>query len=293
MSGKDHSAKKPFIEHVRELQVRLTWSVLAIVLGSTGGYLIHEKLLNLIQKPLGETLYYTSPTGGFSFVFKLCVVFGIVVATPMIIFQVLRFAKPLLGRAQRGVILNYLLWSINLAYAGVLFAYFVSLPSALHFLTNFGGQQIESLITADEYFNFALAYIGGFAVLFQLPLILLFINRIKPMRPSKMMKSQRYVILGSFIVAAILTPTPDPFNQTVMALPIILLYQFSIIMVWLLNRKHFRKEAQPVVIHSEKVVEPTRRAIPVPMVSMIEVVPVMETQPLTIPRRRLIDMVVT
>lgn len=293
MSGtRDHSAKKPFIEHVRELQVRLTWSVLAVVLGSIGGYLIHEKLLNLIQKPLGETLYYTSPTGGFSFVFKLCVVFGIVVATPMIAYQVFKFSKPLLGRGHRGVILNYLLWSVNLAYAGVLFAYFISLPSALHFLTNFGGQQIESLITADEYFNFALAYIGGFAVLFQLPLIVLFINRIKPMRPSKMMKNQRYIILGSFIVAAILTPTPDPFNQAVMALPVILLYQISVIMVWLINRKYFKKSAQLVTVRAEKVVKP-RRAIPVPMVSMIEVVPVMETQPLTIPRRRLIDMVVT
>jgi hypothetical protein len=96
---------------------------------------------------------------------------------------------------------------------------------------------IKALITADEYFSFALAYIVGFALLFQLPLIILFINRIKPLRPSGMMKAQRYVILFSFIAAAILTPTPDPMNQFIMAVPLVILYQISIVIIWLSKRK--------------------------------------------------------
>jgi sec-independent protein translocase protein TatC len=123
-----------------------------------------------------------------------------------------------------------------LAFAGVLFAYFVSLPAALHFLAKFGGAGVQSLITVDEYFNFALAYLAGFALLFQLPLLILFVNRIKPLTPGKMMGAQRFVILISFIVAAILTPTPDPFNQLLMAAPAIVLYQIGIIMVMIVNR---------------------------------------------------------
>jgi sec-independent protein translocase protein TatC len=238
MDSVDNTIRKPFIEHVREVQTRLTWSVVALLIGAGFGYFVYEELLYLIQKPLGQPLYYTSPTGGFSFIFKLCISFGLVVALPVLVYHFIKFLGPMLRKFQKSVIIAYLLWSADLAFAGVLFAYFVSLPAALRFLTNFGGQNIESLITADEYFNFALAYLAGFAILFQLPLAVLFINRIRPLKPRKMIKAQRFIILGSFIVAAVLTPTPDPFNQTIMALPIVALYQLSVLLVWWVNRKH-------------------------------------------------------
>lgn len=236
-SAKTSTIRKPFIEHIRELQTRAIWCVLAVIAGGFLGYFLNQQILEIIQRPLNQTLYYTSPTGGFSFVLKACVTFGLIVGLPVIIYHILRFIGPLLTNYRKSVIVNYMLWSIDLAYMGVLFAYFVSLPAALHFLTQFGGENIQSLITADEYFSFALAYIGGFAVLFQLPLIVIFVNRIKPMSPGNMMSGQRYVILGSFIAAAVLTPTPDPFNQLVMAVPPILLYQLSVIIVWFINRR--------------------------------------------------------
>lgn len=242
----NHTIRKPFLEHVRELQLRLTWAVLAIVVGGVLAYMASDGLLAIIQRPLGQTLYYTSPTGGFSFIFKLSAVGGLILALPMILYQFFKFIGPLLGKAHRLLIVSFVLWSINLAYAGVLFAYLFSLPAALHFLAKFGGENIQSLITADEYFNFALAYLAGFAVLFQLPLIILFINKIKPLKPGKMMGAQRYIILASFVIAAILTPTPDPINQAIMAVPVVLLYQLSIIMVWLVNRVSKPVATKPV-----------------------------------------------
>ena len=89
----------------------------------------------------------------------------------------------------------------------------------------------------DTYFNFAVACIDGFAILFQLPLILIIINRITPLKPGKLLKWERYVVIGSFVAAAVITPTPDPFNQLLMAGPIIILYQLSIIFIWLINRR--------------------------------------------------------
>jgi sec-independent protein translocase protein TatC len=245
----DGTIRKPFIEHVHELQKRLTWTVLFVGLFSGVTYAFHQQLLGLVQRPIGQTLYYTSPTGGFSFLFKLCLFGALILAMPVILYHIFGFLGPLIQRRNRLMMVAYILWSVDLAYAGVLFAYFISLPAALHFLTHFGGDGIQSLITVDEYFNFALAYIMGFAALFQLPLVVLFINRIKPLKPAKMMSAQRYIILFSFIIAAILTPTPDPFNQTLMALPVVALYQVSIILVWLLNR-YKRKAAQKARIQA-------------------------------------------
>src|SRR5690606_28664353 len=106
----------------------------------------------------------------------------------------------------RKLVIVYSVLSFFMAIIGVVFAYFVSLPAALHFLMGFSNETISSLVGVNEYYNFALAYLLGYALLFQLPIIISFINRIKPLNPGGMMKAQRWVILGSFIVAAILTP---------------------------------------------------------------------------------------
>lgn len=257
-SANQSTIRKPFLEHVHEFRRRLLWCALFFAIGGGIGFALYEPLLEIVQKPLDQTLYYTSPTGGFNFVFKVCAAFGLVIALPMIVYQMLKFIEPVTRKNHRRAVLTYLIWSANLAYIGVLFGYLVSLPAALHFLTRFGGESIQALITADEYFSFALAYIVGFSLLFQLPLIILFINRIKPLKPGGMMGAQRWVILISFIVAAILTPTPDPMNQMIMAVPVIVLYQVSILLVWLVNRKKF---ANPIVDNNNQA--PTESSSPV------------------------------
>ncbi len=241
-------ALKPFIEHVYELRRRALICVVAVIAFASLGYTIHSKLLFVLQKPLGEVLYYTSPAGGFSFVFKLCTLFGFICALPVIFFNLMKFISPLFSSTNRRSIPTYAIYSCILAFFGVAFAYTISLPAALHFLANFGGESIQSLITADEYFSFALAYLVGFAFLFQLPLIILTINQIRPQSPGELMRYQRYVILGSFILAAVLTPTPDFMNQTMMATPIIVLYQLSIVLVWFVNRhKHTQPSLKPLL----------------------------------------------
>jgi hypothetical protein len=163
---------------------------------------------------------------------------------PVIMYNLYKFLSPLIVRQKRLTIFLFITTSFILACLGVVFAYFVSLPAALIFLTQFGGDSVKSLITANEYFSFALAYLGGFAILFQIPLLIMIINRIKPLKPSGMLKNMRWIILASFIVAAMLTPTPDPINQAIMAAPIIILYLLSIIMVFFTNRRR-----QPRVVN--------------------------------------------
>ncbi len=253
----------PFISHISELRTRLMWSVGFIVAGAVFGYFLRGQLLGFVQRPLGQTLYYTDPTGALSFVIKICVVFGVLFGLPVAMYHVFAFLGPLLSKRSKGLIVFFTFCSVVLAVLGAAFAYFVTLPAALHFLVGFSSQSIQALITADEYFNFAFAYILGVALLFQLPLLLLFINRIKPLQPTKLLGATRFVVLVSFIVAAIITPTPDPMNQGLMALPAILLYLGSILMIALVNLPQKRrrrrmgvklpKAALPVVIPAERV----------------------------------------
>ncbi|MBP9738329.1 twin-arginine translocase subunit TatC [Candidatus Saccharibacteria bacterium] len=229
--GSSHTAT--VAEHIQELRSRLLWTVLFLIAGAVLGYFINGYLIQFLQRPLNESLYYTAPGGAFSFIIKVCTVFGLVVALPMLIYQTFSYFGPLIRTKTKFTFLTYVCASLLLAVSGIAFAYFISLPAALHFLMNFGDSSgIQSLITANEYFNFVLTYMAGFAIMFQVPLIVILVDTIKPIPPSGLLKASRYVVLASFILAAILTPTPDPVNQTLMAGPIIMLYFFSIIIVW-------------------------------------------------------------
>ncbi len=262
------SDRQPFSEHLKELRQRLIYCLLALISGSLVGYVFHDKLFHIITRPLHQKLYYTSPLGGFNAIIKVSLIFGIVTSLPVIIYHLNRFLSPAFKHPDRKQPLRIAFYSFSLAVIGVTFGYFVSLPATLHFLTNLGIKEFQPFIVVNDYLNFVFNYLVGFAVVFQLPLVLLFINRITPQKPGHLMKYQRYVILGSFIVAAILTPTPDPLNQTLMALPMILLYQVSILIIWLQNR-----QTKPTVLEAIPLApnpatpppQPTPQAAPKPL----------------------------
>jgi sec-independent protein translocase protein TatC len=283
------TVRAPFIEHIYELRRRLLICVVFIAIGASIGYFINEQLLVIIQQPLGQKLFYTSPTGGFSFVFMLCIFFGIIFALPCIIYQIIAFLKPVLPHTSRRSMLFYPVCSVILAALGIAFAYFVSLPASLHFLANFGGGNIEALITTDTYFNFALSYIAGFAILFQLPLLLIITNRITPLKPGKLMKWQRYIIVGSFVTAAIITPTPDPFNQLLMAGPIIILYQLSIFFIWIINKTK-KKQSEPTITSLPFVIELPGESDPQPTPSLATSLAHVVEQKTPRPRRLISDI---
>lgn len=236
--------------HISEFRKRLLWSVLALMAGGILGYIYHDQIIAVLVKPLNQQLYYTSPTGGFDFLIKTCLFFGFLLAVPILVYNLLKFITPAIPPHITYKTGKILFISSLLALAGVAFAYFISLPAALHFLNNFSTGPVTSLISANEYFTFVMIYMAGFAALFQMPLIIAFINKVTPLTPKLLMQKQRFVILGSFIIAAILTPTPDPMNQTLMAIPIVMLYQSSIGVVWHSNRRSQKRPmgsyAQPV-----------------------------------------------
>jgi len=201
-------------------------------------YAVQQHVIAILLRPSdNQKFIYTSPLGGINFLFGVCLDIGIVVATPVIIYQVLAFLQPLMKDTTRRFLLTTAVAAGSIALVGVLFGYFIGLPSALHFLLHqFKSAQIRPLITIQSYMQFVSLYLLGSALMFQLPLILLIINRIKPLKPGPLLKYERHLIVSAFIVAFIMNPTPNLLSQMIVVIPIILMYQAGIGLIWYINR---------------------------------------------------------
>lgn len=251
--------KRPLVDHLKELRTRLMISGLAFVSCSVVAYAFHEQLIGFLQSPLNDTLYFTSPGGGFNFVLKVSILAGLLVSLPILIYHGLRFVEPVLPRHEHIKVAKFLIASVGLLIVGVSFGYFAALPAALHFLSQFGGENLEALIGVNEYLNFVMAYLIGFGVLFQIPLVMLIINRFRPLQPSGLARGFKAIVPGAFFMGAVLTPTPDPVNQSLMAGPIVVMYAIAIGLVAIVHRqnkaKYGRQQAAiaPILIPSETI----------------------------------------
>ncbi|HVX56162.1 MAG TPA: twin-arginine translocase subunit TatC [Candidatus Saccharimonadales bacterium] len=224
----------PFIEHLYELRRRLVYVTASVLFFSVAAYFVQQQIVGFLLRPShGQQFIYTSPGGGINFLFSVCMYVGIAASIPVIVYHVLGFLTPLVRAHTQRLLLRYSLISGALAVTGFCFGYFLGLPAALHFLSNqFTSHQIRALFTLQEYMNFLMIYLLGSALLFQLPIILLFIDRIKPLKPRRLLGAERYVIVAAFIIAMIMTPTTDIFNQSLIAVPIILIYNVSVLLIW-------------------------------------------------------------
>lgn len=231
--------------HLRELQWRFMVIAVFFVIGACLAYSYRDILLPFLLQPLhGEKLVYLTPGGGFSFVFLVSIYAGLAMAFPAFLHQIYNFLRPALPTAAQRKSATIIISSVILLIAGIAFGYYVAVPNALTFLYGFADQYVESSLTAESYLNFVVSYTLGIGIVFQIPLLLLLINAIKPFTPGGIMKSEKWVVLGAFIVAAIITPTPDPVNQAIVAGPVIVVYQFGVIAVLVsIAKAHRRKKA--------------------------------------------------
>lgn len=262
-----------FSDHIAELRRRVFFVLLVFLVASSLAYNYRDALLGIIMNPLsGEKLIYLTPGGGFNFIFQIALYAGLLAAAPMFIYQLYGFIRPALPKKAQRSSLIVVLVAFLLMLCGVGFGYFVAVPSALHFLNTFAGDSVTPSLTADSYLSFFLAYIAGLGVLFELPLLLLFLHWIHPMTPGKLLKSERFVILFAFVAAALITPTPDMLNQAMIAVPLILIYQLGAIAVLVAihrDRRKLRqqKKLQPaplVITAAPKPLQKTSQSVRVP-----------------------------
>ncbi len=248
-----------FHDHVQELRRRLLWIILAVGISAGVAYWLRLPLINILQKPLGAPLYYTSPAGSFNFVLKLSMIIGTFIALPMVVYQLLGFIRPALPiKLKKGKMIRVIASSFLLALAGIAFGFFIMIPMSLHFFGEYASAQIQPLISANEYLSFVTNNLILFALAFQIPLVILFINWIRPIKPGKLLRYQRHIIVGSFALALILPFTYDPISQFIVAIPIVFLYYLSALLLWIVNRKEKDKPAKHIAY-----VTPTIKQLPV------------------------------
>jgi sec-independent protein translocase protein TatC len=231
------SKRRLFSEHLQELRSRILWYIGFLVLGTLLGYLIHSQILAILLRPLHQPVFYISPAGGFDFVLKISFFFGFLTSLPVLVFHSMRFIEPALPENSPRLLLLLLAFSSVLLITGIGFAYFVSLPAALYFLNTFSSDEVKALISTSEYFTFVTRYLLGFGLVFQLPLIMIAINSFQKISLKSLLRFERWIIVISFVIAGIFTPTPDIFNQLMMAVPLLLLYQITLISIWFINKK--------------------------------------------------------
>jgi sec-independent protein translocase protein TatC len=235
-------AKMSFLEHLDELRKRLITSIIYIAVGFVACWFFHEEIYRFIARPIQpylkgtQQLIFTKPTEAFTLYFKVSCIASVFLTAPLLLHQLWMFIAPGLYRREKRMALPFVISSIFLFYGGGAFAYYFVLPAAYGFLLGFGSD-FQPMIKIDEYWDLTSTIILGFGLMFELPVVVAFLSLFGLITPRFLWKNFKYAILVIFIVAAVLSPTPDAVNQTIYAVPMMVLYVVSILVSWIFQRR--------------------------------------------------------
>lgn len=241
------------IEHLIELRNRVFKSAIAVVGFVILGVIFHGPIFDILLEParredvLGEDFkpaFFALTDGVFS-IFKVGMYAGLLAASPVVIYQMLAFVIPGLTVKERRFVLLGMFGGVFFLVAGALFAYFVILPISIKFLVDFPSDQAEPLIGIKQYIDFVSRMILMVGISFELPMVLAILARLGIVTARQLIGFWRYAIVLIFVVAAIVTPTPDPVTQSVVAGPLLLLYTLGILFAWLVHRPRAEQPSEP------------------------------------------------
>ena len=242
MTKKHPKGEMPFLDHLEELRRSILWSLAAIVVGTIIGFVVVQNfdVMGMLKEPIAPflpdgKLHVTRPTDAFFVTLKLAVMIGLVLAAPVVIGQVWSFLSPALYEHEKRYVTPFLIGALGLFIAGVLMAYLWVLPVALRILlTKFQADYLAYIITAREYFAFASQLIVAFGLMFEVPVVMVFLSAIGIVSPKTFAKQRPYAVVVASILAALLTP-PDVMSMMMLMLPVVLLYEVGILigrLVW-------------------------------------------------------------
>ena len=237
------------MEHLQELRSRLLHSVAALLIGFCIAYFFHERLFDIVQRPM-STLHYdlnfTHPTDGLNLYLKTALYGGGMLAAPYILYQLWLFISPGLYANEKKYVWPFMTATVSLFAAGAYFGYRWVLPSALHVLIGDFGHRFHPIITIDDYTGFFSAIIFGLGVSFELPILIFFLALFGIVEAKFLVRNMRYAVLIIFIVAAIICPLPDPLSMCLFAAPMLVLYALSVLVAYLVHPTRRHRQAANV-----------------------------------------------
>jgi sec-independent protein translocase protein TatC len=240
--------KMPFMEHLGELRVRIMRSLFWLLGGLLIAFPFSERIVDWLARPvtkLGYKLVFTAPAEAFWVQMKVAMIVGLFIGSPGILWQVWAFIVPGLHQHEKKYAAPFVIIGSLMFIAGGAFSLFVVTPYAIAFLLSYARETLQPMITLENHIGFLLKFTLAFGLVFELPLVLTILARMGLVTPKALARNRKYAILGAFIAGAILTPTPDAFNQTLMAGPLILLYEVGIVCARVFGRRKPAPVPQP------------------------------------------------
>ena len=241
--------KQPFLGHLEELRKRLVAISIGVGVAFVVCYIFSERLFQYLIMPLkavlpeGDRLIFTNLPEMFITYLKVSLIAGILLAAPYIFYQVWLFIAPGLYQREKKYVIPFVLFSTILFVGGALFGYFVVFPFGFKFFLGFSNEYVKALPSVKQYFSFSIKLLFAFGVVFELPVVVFFLTKMGIVTADFLKKQRKYAILLTFVIAAILTP-PDVATQCMMAGPLIILYEISIIISKMARRKKQKEQEE-------------------------------------------------
>ena len=236
------------LEHLEELRKRILWSLLALIVAFVPCWIYVQKIFDFLAAPVqkiqpGLRLAFLGLTDPFILYFKVAALSALFIASPFVLYQIYGFVAPGLYRRERMMAVPFVFFTTVFFLSGGLFAYYVAFPFAAKFLLSMG-EHFQAVITIEKYFGFLLTVILGLGLMFELPIFVLLLSLLGVVTPRFLMRYFRHAVVVIFIVAAIITPTPDVVNLCIMAVPALGLYLLGIGAAFLAERFRKKRQAQ-------------------------------------------------
>ncbi len=239
--GRKSPDEMTFLEHLEDLRKRLFYSFVALFIGFIPGWIFSKQLYAILARPVtqylppGTKLAFTTLTAPFMLYMKTAFLASIFFMSPFVFLQLWYFIAPGLYQKEKKYAVPFVLMTTFFFTLGALFGYFIVFPWACRFFLQMG-QDFQAVITVDQYFGFALKVLLGIALIFELPTLIFFLARMGLVTAGWMVRNFKYAVLGVFVVAAVITPTPDVITQSIVAVPMLALYGLSILIALAVGR---------------------------------------------------------
>lgn len=224
------------VDHLQELRRRLITIVIAVLIGSGAAYFYAQEIIHFITAPAGK-LYYLNPAEAFFTYLKVSFFVGFLLVLPIVLYQIWAFVVPALTTTERKTTLILLPASVLLFFAGLGFSYYFVLPAGIKFFLGFATEDLQPLFSLGQYLSFVISFLLPFGFIFELPLFVLVLAKLGIIGSDFLKAKRKIVIVGTFVVGAVISPTPDVFSQSMIAIPMIILYELSILIVKYVLRK--------------------------------------------------------